>query len=206
MGSRAVLVGYSARGRAVVSALRCEGHATELTIIDADPERVEQAEVDGVSAVVGSGWRLSVLWSAGVHNADQVVVAVRDDAMAMRITSIVRSLNETATVISVVRDPELHELVSYLGADLVLGAVEAAEWAFGSSEVPAEGSGLPDLEWTVAERAVAREEIGCSPLECGNQVLAVVRDGTRIWAEDPSVATLRDDDRLLVLSSTGEDG
>ena len=122
------------------------------------------------------GWRLNVLWSAGVHTADYVVVAVRDDAMAMRITSIARSLNETARLICVINDPELYDLVGCLGADNVLGPVEAAEWAFGSPGVPAEGSGLPELEWAVAERPVAHQEVGCSPLECGNQVLAVVRE------------------------------
>ncbi|MEU3648832.1 NAD(P)-binding protein [Lentzea sp. NPDC034063] len=204
MSSRAVLVGYCARGRAVVSALRCEGFVTDLTVVDADPERVEQAEVDGVHGVVGLGWRLNVLWAAGVHTADYVVIAVRDDVMAMRITSVVRSLNETVRLICVVRDPELYELVSCIGADNVLGPVEAAEWGFGTSGHLPEDGGLPELEWVVAERPVARQEIGCSPFECGNQVLAVVRDGRRIWAEDPSVATLRDDDRLLVLSSEDE--
>ncbi|RAS67330.1 Trk K+ transport system NAD-binding subunit [Lentzea atacamensis] len=201
MGSRTVLIGYSARGRAVVSALRGEGHAAQLSVVDADPERVAQAAVDGVHVVTGHGWRLSVLWSAGVHTADHVVVAVADDAMAIRITAIVRSMNETATVIGVVRDTELHGLVEFLGADHVLGPVEAVEWAFGLSDVPCEGSGLQDLEWTVAERAVMREEIGCSPLSCGHQVLAVVRDGRRVWVDDPSVAELRGGDRLLVLST-----
>lgn len=205
MSSRAVLVGYCARGRAVVAALRCEGFVTDLTVVDADPERVEQAEVDGVHGVVGVGWRLNVLWEAGVHTADYVVVAVRDDVTAMRITSIVRSLNETVRLICVVHDPELYELVSCVGADNVLGPVEAAEWGFVSSEDLPEDAGPPELAWAVAERPVAHQEVGCSPLDCGNRVLAVVRDGRRIWAEDPSVATLRDDDRLLVLNS-GDEG
>lgn len=45
------------------------------------------------------------------------------------------------------------------------------------------------------------DEIDCAPRTCGHQVPAVVRDGRRVWAEDPAVAALRGDDRLLVLSS-----
>lgn len=197
MGSHTVLIGYSSRGRAVLAALCGQGHTTDCTVIDADPERAEQALVDGASVVTGSGWNLNVLRSAAVHVADHVVVAVTDDAMALGITSVVRSLNETAVVITVVRQAELRELVEFVGADHVLTAErrpDAVESAFEDIEPP-------DLAWGVAERAVRRDEIGCSPLTCGHQVLAVVREGRRIWAEDPAVAALRGGDRLLVLSS-----
>ncbi|NGY66496.1 hypothetical protein G7043_47220 [Lentzea sp. NEAU-D13] len=55
-------------------------------------------------------------------------------------------------------------------------------------------------EWTVAERAVTHDEIGCSPLDCRHQVLAVVRHGQRLWTEDSTVAVLRGENRLLVVS------
>ena len=200
MRSHAVLIGYSARGRVVLSALIAGGHATDFTIVDRDPERVAQAELDGVPAVAGEGWRLGVLWSAGVHAADHVVVAVTDDALALRITSVVRSLNETATVTTVVRSTQLHELIEFLGADNVLAADQVAEWTLEAESLLAEQ--LPELEWVVTERPVVSDEVGSSPLECGSQVLAVVRDGQRIWVEDPAVGELRGDDRLVVLSST----
>ncbi len=202
MSSHAVLIGYSARGRLVLAALCDAEQESGFTVVDADPERVDQARMDGAHAVAGPGWRLSVLWSAAVHAADRVVVAVSDDAMAVRITSVVRSLNETATVVTVVRSSQLQELIEFLGADHVLTAEQATEWALGAEVVPFEREVLPDLEWSVAERAVKRDEIGCSPLTCGHQVLAVVREGRRIWVEDPSVGALRGDDRLLVLSGT----
>ena len=120
MRSHAALIGYSARGRVVLSALFTGGHATDLTIVDRDPERVAQAEVDGVHAVAGEGWRLDVLWSAS-----RIVVAVTDDALALRITSVVRSLNKTATVTTVVRSTQLHELIEFLGADNVLAGIRS---------------------------------------------------------------------------------
>lgn len=75
------------------------------------------------------------------------------------------------------------------------------EWTLGAVSSASEDVEPPGLAWVVAERAVRRDEIGCSPLTCGHQVLAVVRGGRRIWAEDPAVAALGGDDRLLVLSS-----
>ena len=200
MRSHAVLIGYSARGRVVLSALFAGGHATDCTVVDTDPDRIAQAGADGVHAVTGEGWRLDVLWSAGVHNSDHIVVAVTDDALALRITSVVRSLNETATITTLVHSKQLHELVEYLGADHVLVADRVGEWALKIESLPYEE--LPDLDWAVAERPVMPDEVGSSPLECGNDVLAVVRDGQRIWVEDPAVGELRGDDRLVVLSST----
>jgi voltage-gated potassium channel Kch len=200
MRSHAVLIGYSARGRVVLSALFAGGHATDFTVVDSDPERVAQAEVDGLPAVEGEGWRLEVLWSAGVHTSDHIVVSVTDDALALRITSVVRSLNETATITTVVRSTQLHELIEFLGADHVLVGDRVGEWALKIESLPYEA--FPDLEWAVMERPVLPEEVGSSPLECGNEVLAVVRDGERIWAEDPVVGELHDGDLLLVLSST----
>lgn len=199
MRSHAVLIGYSARGRVVLSALFAGGHATELTVVDSDPERVVQAGADGAHAVAGEGWRLDVLWSAGAHTSDHIVVAVTDDALALRITSVVRSFNETATITTLVRSTQLHELIEFLGADHVLVADRVGEWALKMESLPYDQ--LPELEWAVEERPVMPYEVGSSPLDCGNDVLAIVRDGQRIWAEDAEVGDLRGDDRLIVLST-----
>lgn len=201
VSSRTVLIGYSVRGRAVVAALRANGHANGFTVADSDPVRAEQAVLEGVQAVVGPCWRLRTLWLAGAHTADHVVVAVPDDETAVRITSAVRSLNETATIITVVRSSEVRELIEHAGADHVVDIRQVYEWAPGAVPPQDGGGESPDLEWTLTERAVTQDEVGRSPLACGHQVLAVMRHGQRIWVEDSTVAVLRDDDRLLVVSS-----
>jgi hypothetical protein len=201
VSSRTVLIGYSVRGRVVVAALRENGHANGFMVVDSDPVRAEQAVLEGVPAVVGPCWRLRTLWLAGAHTADNVVVAVPDDETAVRTTSAVRSLNETATIITVVRSSEVRELIEHAGADHVVDVRHVYEWVPGAARPQDGGGGSPDLEWTLTERAVTLDEVGRSPLGCGHEVLAVMRHGQRIWTEDPAVAVLRDDDRLLVVSS-----
>ncbi|MEV6236644.1 NAD(P)-binding protein [Lentzea sp. NPDC051838] len=198
MSSHTVLIGYGVRGRVVVTALHEGGKSTGFTVVDSDPVRAEQAVLDGLHAVVGPGWRLRTLWLAGVHDADHVVVAVADDAMAVRITSAVRCLNQTATVVTVIHSEELRQLIEYIGADHVVDVGQVTEWAPGA-QAQRTGRAFSDQEWTVAEREVAQDEVGSSPLACGHQVLAVLREGERFWAEDPAVVLLREGDRLLVL-------
>ncbi|MFJ8962583.1 NAD(P)-binding protein [Lentzea sp. NPDC102401] len=201
MSSRTVLVGYNVRGRVVVAALRESGHAKGFTVVDSDPVRAEQAVLEGVPAVVGPCWRLRTLWLAGVDTAGHVVVAVPDDEMVVRITSAVRSLNATATIITVVRSAEARGLVEHAGADHVVDIRQVNEWIPGAAPPQDVGGEKPELEWTVTERAVTRDEVDRPPLACGHQVLAVLRHGQRIWVDDPAVAVLRGDDRLLVVSS-----
>jgi hypothetical protein len=200
MSSGTVLIGYGVRGRRVVAALRESGRTTGFTVIDSDPQRAEQAVMEGVHAVVGPCWRLRTLWLAGAHTADHIVVAVRDDDMTQRIVSAVRSINEDATIITVARSSEPHEMVRYLGADHVVNVSQFDEWTPDAERPHGGGHASADLEWTVAERAVTHNEIGCSPYDCRHQVLAVVRGGQRLWTEDPAAAVLRGDDRLLVVS------
>ncbi|PWK84844.1 Trk K+ transport system NAD-binding subunit [Lentzea atacamensis] len=200
MSSRTVLIGYNVRGRRVVAALRESGCTTGFTVVDSDPRRAEQAVLEGVHAVVGPCWRLRTLWLAGAHTADHIVVAVQDDDMAQRIISAVRSINDGATIITIAGGSEPQPVVKYLGADHIVNVSQADEWAPDAERPHDRGHAFADLEWTVAERAVTHDEIGCSPLDCRHQVLAVVRRGQRLWAEDPAVAVLRGEDRLLVVT------
>lgn len=120
--------------------------------------------------------------------------------MAQRIICAVRSINDGCHDLTVAPSSEPHQMVGYLGADRVVDVSQVDEWALDAERPHDGGHAFADLEWTVAERAVTHDEIGCSPLDCRRQVLAVVRHGQRLWAEDPTVAMLRGEDRLLVVS------
>lgn len=199
MASQIVLIGYGDTGQVVLAALS-RGHGTpELTVVEPDAERVAKARVAGVDAVLGPGWHLETLRTAAAHEAACMIIAVADDTEALRVTSVARSVNEYATIITVVRNKEVRGLVACLGADHVIGADEVVLWF---SDVTAwfedEGADLlPEL--VVVEREVHDQEVGQPPGECGMRVLAVVRDGTRMWLEDDEASRLRPGDRLVVL-------
>ncbi|WP_330277054.1 NAD-binding protein [Lentzea sp. NBC_00516] len=163
--------------------------------------------IAGGKAVKGSGKsqksrRLLALesFTTGAHTADHVVVAVLDVHESQRITAVARSVNDDATIIAVVHGSETHETVDYPGVDHVVNGCQVAEWVPDLPEPQSNGSAFADDEWSVAERAVTNDEVGRSPLDCAQQVLAVLRHGRRRRVEDPAVAVLRDDDRLLVVS------
>lgn len=206
MASRIVLIGYGESGRVVLRALKFDPRSARPVVIDMNQARIEQAEVDGAEVVLGPGWRLRTLMAAGVEDATQVVVAVSDDALALRITSVVRSVNEEIAVTTVVRSPDLVELIQYLGADHVLTEDELAEWFVHLQPEPVDPLPADDDGLVVLERAVQRDEVGRLPSECGPEVLAVIRDGRRVWTEDPSADRLRHGDLLVVLGSVPPSG
>ena len=182
MASHIVLIGYGESGRVLLRALQFDPRRTRPTVIDVDPVRVEQARADGADAVLGFGWRLATLEAAGVPEAAHVVVAVSDDALALRITSVVRSLNEGITVTTVVRSRNLVDLIQYLGADHVLTEDEFVAWYM---ELPPESvDPLPDVvvkvdaditfPWDHFEQLMARfardERLGIASGTCYEQV------------------------------------
>lgn len=212
MATHTVLIGYGDTGRVATDVLFVDHEPAELVVVDTDPNRLDLAVERGATAVLGNGTELATLRTAEVQDAHQVIVAVADDAFAVRITAAVRSVNSTARVITLVREPGWRDVAEYLGADQVIVAEEMVGRLLGLSVRPG-GNGshsrsLPagGLELTVAERDVRESEIGRTPLACGPLVLAVVRGGMRVWREDPAVTSLQRDDQLLVLrASTSDD-
>lgn len=186
MVKHTVLIGYGGNGRTALTCLGMDGRLLDLTVVDLDGVRVEQAAGDGARTIRGDGRDLGTLREAGAEHADRLVVAVGDDALTLRITAALRLINDDATVVTVISEPLLCEAVVCLGADHVIITRQAAE------RVADVGGGAP---LAVAERGVHEDEVGKPPVLCDPTVLAVVRDGRRIWLED--TGCLREDDKLL---------
>ena len=115
MASHIVLIGYGESGRVLLRALQFDPRRTRPTVIDVDPAKVEQARKDGADAVLGFGWRLATLEAAGVPDAAHVVVAVSDDALALRITWVIAPYGVSAHAAT------LAALACGLGGALALG-------------------------------------------------------------------------------------
>jgi len=109
-----------------------------------------------------------------------------------------------------VREEQNVPLLRQSGANSVVTSSESVGRMLGLSSVsPALGGVLEDLLSTgsgleVAERDVQPREVGKTPQSCGDQVIAVVRDGVVNRFFDPGVTQLLAGDRLVVVRSGEE--
>jgi voltage-gated potassium channel len=203
MAAHTVLIGYGATGRSAASVLHAD--QTRLVVVDTDQARSALAAHDGARFVQGDGSDLAALHRADAAHATQMVVAVPDDATAVRITSLARSLNRTATITTLLRRPRWRALAGYLRADHTVVSGELVGRLLGMSVVRPETHEqvrralceAPNV--VVAQREARANEVGRDPRACGPLVLAVLRDGVRRWTDDPMLSPLRRGDRLLVL-------
>jgi len=191
MVQHTVLIGYGVNGRTALKSLGMNDQRPGLTVVDVDGARVEQAAEDGARTIRGDGRDLRILREAGAQHADRLVVAVGNDALALRITAALRFINDDATVVTLISEPLLCEAVVCLGADHVIITSHAVE---------REPEAADEVPLTVAERNVREDEVGKSPVLCHPTMLAVVRNGRRIWLEDSGF--LQYDDRVLEVRQT----
>ncbi|SDI26258.1 voltage-gated potassium channel [Sinosporangium album] len=201
-----IVVGYGTKGRAAIRTL-LENERTKETIVVVDPrpESVEEANRDGLAGVVGDGTRSDVLNRAGIAEARQVIIATQRDDTSALVTLTARQLNPAATIVAAVREAENDPLVRQSGADVVITSSEAAGRMLGiATQSPAVSSMIEDFlvygsGLDLCERTVRAEEIGGSPRDSVDIIVAVVRDGTVMTFADPRAATLKIGDRLVVI-------
>ncbi|MEU5407403.1 NAD(P)-binding protein [Nocardia asteroides] len=205
MSAHVVVIGYGATGRSAAELLATD-ETLRLSVIDRSAERVRLAGVEGLSAVIGDGLDIDLLERVGVETADSVVVAVGDDEVAVRVTSIVRGLNHVTTVCTAVHDPAWEQLAQYLGADQVVIASRLCGRLLGRARVQ---PGLPGRvarflwsrpEVVIADRCPRADESGRRLSSCPPLVLAARRDGRMLWRDAEVQEAVRSSDRLMVLS------
>lgn len=88
-GGRALVIGFGRFGQVVTQALRLRD--ISVTILDADAERVREAQEFGSRIHFGDGMRREVLRAAGAEDADVIVVCVDDSAVAKDIVNLVQN-------------------------------------------------------------------------------------------------------------------
>jgi voltage-gated potassium channel len=195
-------------GRSAIRALQQTGVPRDhIVVVETDQQRVESAAAAGLITVHGSSTSDRVMREAEVEKARAVVVAVNRDDTAVLTTLTVRQFAPQVTIVAAVRETENADLLRQSGADSVITSSDAAGRLLGLAtgspstvelveDMIAFGHGL-DL----VEREVTPEEVGRSPQSLGAPVLAVVRDGRRQPFDDPSVAQLREGDRVICIST-----
>ena len=88
-GGRALVIGFGRFGQVVTQALR--QHDISVTILDADAERVREAQEFGSRIHFGDGMRREVLRAAGAESADVIIVCVDKPAVAKDIVNLVQN-------------------------------------------------------------------------------------------------------------------
>lgn len=88
-GGRALVIGFGRFGQVVTQALRLRD--ISVTILDADADRVREAQEFGSRIHFGDGMRREVLRAAGAAEADLIAVCVDDSAAARDIVNLVQN-------------------------------------------------------------------------------------------------------------------
>lgn len=211
MKDHTVVIGYGIKGRSAVQTLVRDGRSRgSIVVVDPDDLARQEALADGLTVVPGDATRSEVLRRALVERARSVIVATNRDDTTILAALTVRQLNPHAHLVVAVRERENIPLVRQSGADSVIPSADAVGQLMGLSTVsPHLGAVMEDLlaygeGLEVAERAVLREEVGLGPSALPERVLAVIRDGQRLYWFDPPVGQLEPRDRVVVVRSADE--
>ncbi|GHD68801.1 NAD-binding protein of Kef-type K+ transporter [Streptomyces mirabilis] len=204
MRDHVVVVGYGTKGRQAIETLLGQGiRKDKIVVVDPQRKTVEAASSDGLVSVLGDATRSDTLRKAELQSAAQVIVAPQRDDTAALVTLTARQLNKSATIVAAVREDENVPLLKQSGADTVVTSSSSAGRLLGVSmasphvadaleHLMTYGSGL-DL----VERPVTKDEVGRSPRECADLVVAVVRGKTVFDYTEPQAASLQARDRVI---------
>ena len=203
-----VVIGYGNKGRAAVRALReASDRDPQFVVVESSPSAAQEATDDGHAAIVGDATRAMILRRSGVEEAARVIVAADRDDTAALVTLSVRQLTSTATVVVAVRASENVPLLRRSGATSVITSSEAAGRLLGlAAQSPASSDVIGDLliqgnGLRLVDRPVRATEVGASPGDCEDMVLAVVRDG-ELKRYDEVTALVEGDQLIQVRSSS----
>ncbi|MFC7218068.1 potassium channel family protein [Streptomyces polyrhachis] len=201
-----VVVGYGTKGRSALQTLVAKGLPRDrVVVIDNTRKGVDAANADGFAAVLGDATRSEILQRAEVPRAKEVIVAPQRDDTAVLVILTARQLNEGAHIAAAVREEENAPLLRQSGADAVITSSSAAGRLLGLSvlspsasavleDLIVQGSGL-DLE----ERPADPEDVGRSPRELADLIVAVVRDGEVLGYDAQRAQRIEPADRLITI-------
>ena len=201
MRNHTVVLGYGTMGRSALATLLRNGAEVDrrLAVVD-------EANRNGVAAFLGDATSREMLRRAEVPKAKHIVITVNRDDTAILATLTARQLNPHAHIVAAVRAADNVALLRQSGADGVVTSSDAVGRLVGLSAVsPDLGATMEDLlsygeGLDIAQRIVAPDEVGHSTQEIeGERVLGVVRGGLLRRFFDPSVATLKTGDELVVV-------
>ena len=201
-----VICGFGTKGRSALGSLLGAGHTREqVVVIDPRPEAVDQANREGVTAVLGSAEHRDVLMEAAADEAAAIIVATSRDDTSVLVTLTARALAPGATITAAAREEDNAHLLRQSGANTVVTSSSAAGRLLGlGTSSPEVVSALEDLlsSGSGLDVIVHRLELGeaCTIEEADRRfgpVLMAVRGGRELRRGDPELEAIEDGDRLV---------
>ncbi|MFI5912948.1 potassium channel family protein [Dactylosporangium sp. NPDC051541] len=200
-----IVCGYGTKGRAAVSTLLENGFdKTNVIVVESDRAALRQATSDGLVAVEGSATRSSILVEARVQEAKAVIIATDSDDASVLVTLTVRQLTAgKVSIIAAVREAENAPLLRQSGAHHVIVSSATAGRLLGlSTTAPplievVEDLLTPGQGMALAMRSARRDEVGSSPRELKELVIALFRRGKVLSLADPEGTTIQTGDMIV---------
>ncbi len=184
-----VICGYGDSGRLAASELVSRGTPPEsIVVVDNNEASLRLASDAGYIGLNGLATREELLRVAGIERARAVIIALGRDDTTLLCLLTVRTLNSTARVVVSIREGENRKLVEKAGADVVISPWQVSGYLLAdgvdqthvvdiSQEMLSQG-GLMDL----VQRPVRSDEVGTPPRDLPRTlIVAVIRDGRRVW-------------------------
>lgn len=200
-----VICGFGATGQSAASDLLRRGISAEsIAVVDRSAEAVEHGTELGFVAIHGDATEAAVLRQAALDRARAVIVAPNRDDTAVLITLTARELNPDAHIVTGGKKQENLHFLRQGGADQVIDATAAVGRMLGiATYAPSAVSVVNDLldAGTGIELAeTAPDTVGNEPrVPPGATLVAIIRDGARVRADQVDVTDIRATDRLVVL-------
>jgi voltage-gated potassium channel len=212
MKDHVIVCGYGTKGRSAISALQENGiKRQQILVIEDDRATVRQATAAGLVTVEGSATASAVLVDAGVQQAKAVIIATKSDEAAVLTALTVRQLTGgRVRIIAAVREAENAPLLKQSGAHQVIVSSATAGRLLGlSTSAPplidvVEDLLTPGRGMALTMRSAVRDEIGRSPRQLDELVIALVRRGRIVTLAEPESATIETGDMLVYVRDDRE--
>jgi len=151
---KVIVAGLGRVGQVVARMLHASGY--EPTVLDDDPDHVEQSRKFGFRVFYGDATRLDLLHAAGAETADFLIIALDDDAATTRLAGIARQHFPKLRIVARARDMRHMFTLRDLGVEAVeretwLAALKLGEMAL------AQASGDPERARRTAETFAAHD-------------------------------------------------
>lgn len=202
-----VVCGYGTKGRSAVRALVENGFDRKLiVVIEQRPEGVRQATADGLVAVEGSATSAAILKEARIKDARNVIIATDSDEAAVLVTLTARQLTSgKVRIVAAAREDENAPLLRQSGAHHVVVSSATAGRLMGlSTTAPplidvVEDLLTPGAGMALAMRSATRDEIGRSPRQVDDVVVALARRGRILSLTMPGCGVIENGDQLVYI-------